>query len=125
MTYFSIQSSVGDRASGIHLNTALARTCFGDVGQLDVALVAPGRAPRVLDEVVVYTRLCAIADSENTVVKVGSTGVKGRGVVIYTLGVELESKSCTVNGDGSWALLDGSHECALGVRRDFDRFGGG
>ena len=48
------------------------------LGELDVAVVAPGGIPRVLDEPVVLAILGAVADDEHGVVEVGTAAGGGQ-----------------------------------------------
>ena len=82
---------------------------------LDVALVTPGWAPRVLDEEVVLSGFVAIADSEDTVVKLGSAA----GTSDNTTGVTLEGHLVGLNGNGDGLLGNGGLEGSAGlVSRD-------
>jgi len=95
----SNQDSVGGRPRGLVSDTA--DTILSD---LDVSLITPGWAPRVLDEEVVLAILSTITDSEDTVVKLGTAG----GASNDTTGVALEGHLVGLNGDGDWALSNGS-----------------
>jgi hypothetical protein len=71
---------------------------------LDVSFVTPGWAPRVLDEEVILTVLGTIADSKDTVVKLGTA----RGASDNTLGVTLEGHLVSLNGNRDGLLSNGS-----------------
>ena len=73
---------------------------------LDVAVLTPGGAPGVLDEEVLLTVLSAIADSEDTVVELGSAG----GTSDNTTGVALEGHSVGLDGDRDGLLGNGGLE---------------
>ena len=62
--------SVGGDELWLHLDTADTRTI--DDSELDVALVAPGGVPGVLNEPVFLAVLSSIAYSEDSVVKSGA-----------------------------------------------------
>ena len=83
-----------------------------DVGgtDLDVAGLTPGSAPRVLDEEVLLTVLSAIADGEDTVVKLGSAG----GTSDDTTGVALEGHSVGLDGNRDGLLGNGGLEGSSG-----------
>jgi len=70
---------------------------------LDETLVTPGWSPRVLDEVVILTVFSSISNSEDSVVKVGSTGSRGEN----TSSVELEHRLVGLDGDCYWHLSNG------------------
>jgi len=115
--------SVGNRwVEGLLLDTA--DTLAIDGGDLDVALVTPGGAPRVSDDVVVLAGggISAIADGGDGVVEVGTAG----GGVEDTRLVHLENELVSLDGDGGWGLGDGGLELLdgvgldVGVARDLD-----
>ena len=56
---------------------------------LDVALIAPGRAPAVLDDPEVLAAVGSVADSQDSVVKLGRRAVR---LVVDALLVELQRK---------------------------------
>ena len=70
---------------------------------LDETLVTPGWSPGVLDEVVILTVFSSISNSENSMVKVGSTCSRGED----TSSVELEHRLGGLDGDCYWHLSDG------------------
>jgi hypothetical protein len=74
------------------------------LANLDVSLLTPGRAPRVLDEEVVFTVLGTIANSKDTVIKTGSTCLGGDN----TSGVTLECHLVSLDGNGDRLLHKGS-----------------
>jgi len=97
--------SVCDSTGWVHLDAADAIT-ISVVGDLDVAVVTPGCGPRVLDDVVVLAVFAAIADGEDTVVKLSSA--------LWTVHnsslVELEDQLVGLDGDGGWCDGDRGHE---------------
>ena len=97
----NIHTSVGGGVGRLLGDTA-------DVGgsDLDVAGLTPGGAPGVLDEEVLLTVLSAIADSEDTVVKLGSAG----GTSDNTTGVALEGHSVGLDGDRDGLFGNGGLE---------------
>ena len=62
---------------------------------LDEAIVSPSWSPGVLDEVVILTVFSSISNSEDSVVKAGSTGSRGE----YTSSVKLEHRLVGLNRD--------------------------
>lgn len=93
--------SVGSDELWLHLDTA--DTLAVDDGELDVALVAPGGVPGVLNEPVFLTVLGAPADGEHGVVKSGAA----LGAVEDTALVGLEDVLVGLDGDGERLLGEG------------------
>ena len=62
---------------------------------LDVALIAPGGAPAVLDDPEVLAAVGSVADSQDSVVKLGRRAVR---LVVDALLVELQRKDHPVYG---------------------------
>ena len=85
-----------------------------DDGDVDVTFVTPSSSPGVLDDVVFDTALHTVANSEDTVIKVGSTV----GGVEDTTLVELENLIVGFNGDGHRSFANSSLELILSVLRD-------
>jgi len=74
-------------------------------GHLNIARVTPASTPGVLDEDVVSSVFVTIADGEDTVVKVGSTSGSDDTTVVH-----LEGGLIGFDGNGDWALSNGSLE---------------
>lgn len=83
---------------------------------LDVAVITPGGAPRVLQDVVVGTILSAVANGEHHVVKACATV----SIVKNTASVRLERHLVSLNGNNDGTLRDGSLESRLRVLLDID-----
>ena len=66
------------------------------LGHLDVVLLIPSSAPRVLDQPVVVTILTAIFNNQSTMVKTVRCAVW---LMVDTSGVELEGLLRSINGD--------------------------
>jgi len=111
-------SSVGGGTDGSHLDTANTRAGFDS--DLDVTVESPGGTPRVLDKVVVGAVLSSVADGEDTMVKVGSTGRSGEDTRV----VHLEGSSVSFDSDGGRAHGDGSLKGGGVVLRNVRVFGG-
>merc|ERR1712159_561559 len=79
--------------------------------QADVALLAPGAAPRVLN-LPVAARV-VVADRENAVVELGAAAEEATGV--DTTGVELPASASGVNGDRDGLARDGGLEAREGL----------
>ena len=97
--------SVGLGLGGGHLDTA--STLAVDDLELDVTLITPGRAPRVLNLVVRSAILNAVTDCEDTVIKLGAAA---SGSLEDTALVALEGTLVSLDGDGDGSLGDGSLE---------------
>ena len=102
-------SLVGNGVERAHLDTA--GTSGAVHGELDVALVAPGGVPGVLDEPVVLAVLSTVADSEDGVVEVGAALAGGKDTGL----VGLEDHLVGLNGDGEGTLLKSSLHLGLRV----------
>ena len=92
-----------------------ADTHTGSDSDLDIALVAPGCTPGVLDEVVLNAvGVSSVANCENTVVQGGSASSGGddTGLVV------LENSCIGFNGNRDWTLGKGSLELSWAVDRD-------
>jgi hypothetical protein len=98
------RTSVGGRIRGLLEDTA-------DVvlTDLDVTLLSPGWAPRVLDEEVVLTVLSTIADSKDTMIERGTASVSGDDTSLVTL----EGNLIGLNSNRDGALHEGSHKLSL------------
>lgn len=97
--------------------TALTSPLAVDVANdHDVAVEAPRRAPRVLDEpkVLVGRLVVAIAGQQDTVVQVDTA----RGIVEHTARVELEDRLVGLDGDGNRLLGVGNLQLVLVVDGD-------
>ena len=94
--------SVGGDGFWLHLDTADTITI--DDSELDVALVAPGGVPGVLNEPVFRSVLGAPADGEHGVVKSGAA----LGAVEDTALVGLEDVLVGLDGDGKGLRGEGS-----------------
>jgi len=64
----------------------------------DVTGISPSSSPGVLDENVFNTLKGSVSDSEDTVIKLGSTSSSDD-----TTGVTLESELIGFNGNGDWS----------------------
>lgn len=93
------------REDGLHEDTAHVVHA-----NLDVALVAPGRGPRVLDEEVFISILGSVADGEHTVVELGSAS---RGEDTGVVG--LEGTLVGLDSDRDGLLVEGSLERLGGI----------
>ena len=87
----------------LHLDTADTVAILDS--ESDVSLVAPGWAPGVLDEIVLSAIQNTVADSEDTVVELGSASLGED-----TRSVLLEDPLVSLDGDGDWSLVEGSLE---------------
>ena len=122
------ESNIGGRELRLHLDATDALVVTRDAN-LDVALVSPGRAPRVLDEPVLQATclVSAVANSEHTMVQCHTA----QRVVEDTRLVSLEARLVRFNGDGEGLLGEGSlhHGDVVGlhflVGRDIDTGGRG
>ena len=79
-------------------------SCSWSDSDLDETLVTPGWSPGVLDEVVILTVLSSISNSENSMVKAGSTGV------VNTAIIALEGRVRSINGNCDRSLSYGIQE---------------
>ena len=96
--------SISARLRGSHLDSAHAVTI--DDGDADVTLLAPVGTPRVLNLVVGCSiGVDAIADGQNTMVKLGATVSSDN-----TSSVSLENLLVGLDGDRHWAFSDGCLE---------------
>jgi hypothetical protein len=96
------ESSVGGGTDSSQLDTT--NTGAGFDSDLDVTVESPGGTPRVLDKVVVGAVLSSVADGEDTMVEVGSTGRSGED----TRAVHLEGSLVGFDSDGGRGNGDGS-----------------
>lgn len=81
---------------GVHrLGLNSTDSCSAANADLDVALVAPGWTPRVLDKIVFSAALSAVSDSEHAVIEVLTAAGAGE----YTGGVVLEDGLVSFDGD--------------------------
>jgi len=96
--------SVGSGLDGLHLDSADTTTVLNT--DLDVTSISPGRAPRVLDEVVRGTVLSSIADSEDTMVKLLSACIASEDTRL----VHLEGFLVGLNSNRDGSLSKGSLE---------------
>ena len=102
-----------DGVGGFHGDAAEAAVVAGVALHPDVAALAPGCAPRVLDDPVLRAVVgLAVADHRDAVVEVGAA-VAGEDAV----GVELEGLVAGVDGDGDGLVGDGLGERGLAVGR--------
>jgi len=92
----------------------------GDTALIDafnksnITRFSPRRSPRVLDNVVVQASLGAVADSQNTMVQVGTARSSED-----TRGIELEGGLVSLDGDGDGAdSADGGQQVGLGAGLD-------
>jgi len=70
---------------------------------LDVSSISPGGTPRVLDKVVILASFSAESDSENTVIKLGTTSGSSDDSSL----VRLEGGLVSLNGYGDGSLDEG------------------
>lgn len=89
------------REVGLHLDTANSSAILN--GHLHVALISPGGAPRVLHEPVLLATLSAVADEEDSVVKLSTAC----GVVKDATAVGLEARFVGLNSDRDGLLVEG------------------
>jgi hypothetical protein len=85
------------------LDTAAAITIFNT--DLDVAAVAPSGSPGVLDKVVFLAALFTVADSEDSMIRVGTAARANN-----TSAVVLEDRCASPNGDRDGTLGNGTLE---------------
>ncbi len=104
--------SVGGRVESVLLDTADTGTFLNT--DSNVTLITPPGVPRVLNEVVVNTVEGTVADSEDGVVKVDTTGSTGDDTSL----VVLEDRSVGLNGDGNGLLVEGGLELGGGLFGD-------
>jgi hypothetical protein len=95
------ESSVGGRTDGGFLDTT--DTSSGGDTDLDVSLVSPAGTPRVLDEVIIFSRFGSISDGEDTVIEVSSTSSSGEDTSL----VHLEGSLVSFDSNGSRSNSDG------------------
>ena len=87
-------------------------------GHEDIALLPPGLSPAVLNNVVILSILCAIANSQHTVVQ---RGRRAEGVRVDTLFVVVEGGFAGINGDRYWANTGyGLGQCLFVSLRDIN-----
>lgn len=70
---------------------------------LDVSSISPGGTPRVLDKVVILASFSAESDSENTVIKLGTTSGSSDDSSL----VRLEGGLVSLDGYGDGSLDEG------------------
>ena len=70
---------------------------------LDVSSISPGGTPRVLDKVVILASFSAESDSENTVIKLGTTSGSSDDSSL----VRLEGSLVSLDGYGDRSLNEG------------------
>jgi len=90
-------------------NAALSTVARRTTLDVDVAIVAPGRAPAVLHSPVLLAVQNTIADHEYTVVKIKATGIVGQN----TTCVMLEHSLISLDGHGHWLLCHSSLQSML------------
>jgi len=115
----SFDSSVGGDRVTLKLDTAAA-SAIGDT-DLDVAVSTPTGSPGVLDHVVLLTVRSTVADSENSVIKVGSAAGadNSRGVVSEHTLVSFNSDSDRSLGYGTLESRGGfTGDSAVALDRD-------
>jgi len=91
-------------------DTALALLLGYSSLEEDVAVHAPGDSPGVLHLVVVHTIQGAVADSQHTVIQIGSAGSSE-----HTRLVQLESRLVSLDGDRHGLLSEGGHQRSIRV----------
>ena len=98
-----IARSVGSGRERLHLDAANTLAVNGS--DLDVAAVAPGSAPRVSHDVVLYAALSSVADGSDGVVKIGTAS----GGVENSAMVHLEDRFVGFDGHCDDTLVEGGH----------------
>jgi len=100
--------SVGRDSVTLLLDTAAAITIFNT--DLDVAAVAPSGSPGVLDKVVFLAALSTVADSEDSMIHVGTAARANN-----TSAVVLEDRFVSLKGDSDGTLRNGTLESRRGT----------
>lgn len=108
-----VAGSVSFNADSVGLDAADAGA-VAVRGDLDVALVTPGGAPSVLQDIVIRAAFATVTNGEHQVIKTRAA----RRVIENATGVHLEGGFVGLDGDDNWTSSDGSLERHLAVLLD-------